>query len=67
VVDLLIPELRRRGLYPELPDPSEPSLTAREKVFGKGQKELRADHIGSKYKYDVYQEDEPYVEGSEDK
>ncbi|OQD81769.1 hypothetical protein PENANT_c025G01751 [Penicillium antarcticum] len=59
VVDLLIPELRRRGLYPELPEPLEPSLTAREKVLGQGQKELRADHIGSKYKYDVYQEDEP--------
>lgn len=66
VVDLLIPELRRRGLYPELPDPSEPPLTAREKVFGKGQKELRADHIGNKYKYDVYQEEEPYVDGTEE-
>ena len=51
VVDLLIPELRRRGLYPELPSPSEPALTAREKVFGKGQKELRADHVGTQYKY----------------
>lgn len=66
VVDLLIPELRRRGIYPELPDPSEPPLTSREKVFGKGQKELRADHIGNKYKYDVYQEDEPYVDGTEE-
>ncbi|KAJ5474392.1 Nitrilotriacetate monooxygenase component A/pristinamycin IIA synthase subunit A [Penicillium sp. IBT 31633x] len=67
VIELLIPELRRRGLYPELPDSSEPALTAREKIFGKGQKELRADHTGSKYKYDVYQEDEPYVEGTEEK
>ncbi len=33
VVDLLIPELRSRGLYPE---PSEEDLTAREKIYGKG-------------------------------
>jgi hypothetical protein len=66
VVDLLIPELTRRGIYPDLPDPSEAPLTAREKVFGKGQKELRADHIGSKYKYDVYQEDEPYIDGTKE-
>lgn len=58
VVDLLIPELRRRGLYPEVP--SEEPLTAREKVYGKGQKELRDDHPGSRYKYGVYQEDPPY-------
>ena len=60
VVDLLIPELRRRGLYPEAP--SEEPLTAREKVYGKGQKELRDDHPGSRYKYGVYQEEPPYVE-----
>ncbi|OJJ44109.1 hypothetical protein ASPZODRAFT_122387 [Penicilliopsis zonata CBS 506.65] len=59
VVDLLIPELRRRGLYPE---PPEEQLTAREKVYGQGQKELRNDHPGSQYKYDVYQEEDPYVE-----
>lgn len=57
VVDLLIPELRRRGLYPE---PLDEQLTAREKIFGKGQKGLRDDHTGSTYKYDVYQEE---VEG----
>lgn len=61
VVDLLIPELRRRGLYPEA---SEEQLTAREKIFGKGQKGLRDDHTGSRYKYDVYQED---VESPESK
>lgn len=54
VVDLLIPELRRRGLYPESPE--EP-LTAREKIYGKGQKGLRDDHTGSQYKYDVYKEE----------
>jgi alkanesulfonate monooxygenase SsuD/methylene tetrahydromethanopterin reductase-like flavin-dependent oxidoreductase (luciferase family) len=57
VVDLLIPELRRRGLYPESP---EEGLTAREKIYGKGQTGLRDDHPGSRYKYDVYQEEEPY-------
>ncbi|KAH8881376.1 Nitrilotriacetate monooxygenase component A/pristinamycin IIA synthase subunit A [Thozetella sp. PMI_491] len=60
VVDLLIPELRRRGLYPE-PAEGEP-VTAREKVYGKGQSRLRDDHTGSRYRYDVYQEDPPYEE-----
>lgn len=54
VVDLLIPELQRRALYPTHP---EERLTAREKVYGKGQSKLRDDHVGSKYKYDVYTED----------
>ncbi|KAL0263393.1 hypothetical protein SLS55_002373 [Diplodia seriata] len=58
VVELLIPELRRRGLYPEK---IEDGLTAREKVYGKGQSKLRDDHEGSRYKYDVYQEDPPYI------
>lgn len=62
VVDLLVPELRRRGLYP---GPLDEKLTAREKVFGKGQKGLRSDHTGSSYKYDVYKEDAPYVEGKD--
>lgn len=52
VVDLLIPELRRRGLYAA---PLEEQLTAREKIYGKGQKGLRDDHPGSEYKYDVYE------------
>jgi len=57
VVDLLIPELRKRGLYPE---PVEEALTAREKVYGKRQRGLRSDHLGSKCKYDVYKEDPHY-------
>lgn len=61
VVDLLIPELRRRGLYPEAPDDK---LTAREKIYGKGQKGLRSDHTGSTYKYDVYQEEPAYSDES---
>ncbi|EFX01678.1 xenobiotic compound family monooxygenase [Grosmannia clavigera kw1407] len=61
VVDLLVPELRRRGLYPELPSPSDQPLTSREKIYGKGQSGLRVDHPGSRYKYAVYEEDPPYV------
>lgn len=63
VVELLIPELRKRGLYPEAT--SEEGLTAREKVYGKGQAKLRDDHIGSTYKYDVYKEDEQVLEKTE--
>ncbi|KAM0721066.1 hypothetical protein Q7P37_003352 [Cladosporium fusiforme] len=62
VVDLLVPELRRRGLYPEK---VEDGLTVREKVYGKGQAGLRDDHTGSRYKYDVYKEDKPYVQPGE--
>ncbi|KAJ6013744.1 hypothetical protein N7540_008335 [Penicillium herquei] len=67
LIDLVIPELRKRGLYPEAStaDDDSESLTAREKIYGKGQKELRGDHPGTKYKYDVYQEDPPYVESQE--
>jgi alkanesulfonate monooxygenase SsuD/methylene tetrahydromethanopterin reductase-like flavin-dependent oxidoreductase (luciferase family) len=62
VVDLLVPELRRRGLYPPEPAPQGEPLTAREKVYGKGQAHLRDDHLGSTYKYEVYKEEAPYVE-----
>jgi FMN-dependent oxidoreductase (nitrilotriacetate monooxygenase family) len=57
VVNLLIPELKRRKLYPEA---SDAPLTSRERVYGKGQPGLRDDHVGSQYKYGVYKEDEPY-------
>lgn len=53
---LLIPELHRRGISAD--PPKGEILTAREKTHGKGQKGLRADHEGSKYKYDVYVEGE---------
>jgi alkanesulfonate monooxygenase SsuD/methylene tetrahydromethanopterin reductase-like flavin-dependent oxidoreductase (luciferase family) len=62
LVDLLIPELRRRGVYPELPKEEDAPTTAREKVYGRGQSELRDDHAGARYRYEVYQEEEPYVE-----
>lgn len=55
VVELLVPELRRRGIYAEIPDDlKDEGWTAREKVYGKGQAKLRDDHTGSLYKYDVY-------------
>jgi alkanesulfonate monooxygenase SsuD/methylene tetrahydromethanopterin reductase-like flavin-dependent oxidoreductase (luciferase family) len=59
VVELLIPELRRRGVYPE--KGAKDGLTAREKIYGVGQTGLRDDHVGSRYKYDVYKEDPPYT------
>jgi len=60
VVDLLVPELRKRGLYPKEKE-VQGGLTAREKVYGSGQAHLRDDHIGSMFKYDVYKEEAPYI------
>ena len=57
VVDLLIPELQRRGLYPRPEDGNHEGWTAREKIYGKGQKVLRKDHPGSAYNYDTYWKD----------
>ncbi|PLN81652.1 luciferase-like domain-containing protein [Aspergillus taichungensis] len=65
VVELLIPELRRRGVYGgPLPmaagvegGAGGEGLTAREKIYGVGQRQLRADHPGSRYKYEVYREE----------
>ncbi|SPO06556.1 related to thermophilic desulfurizing enzyme [Cephalotrichum gorgonifer] len=64
VVDLLIPELRRRGLYPEQPSGQDEELTARERVYGKGQAGLRADHPGSRFKYDVYPEESEGIQSA---
>ena len=50
VVELLVPELRRRGVYA----PQGESGTMRERVYGPGQKRLREDHVGRKYGYEVY-------------
>ncbi|KAK3400426.1 luciferase-like domain-containing protein [Sordaria brevicollis] len=63
VVELLVPELRRRGVYPELE--GEEGWTAREKIYGRGQKELRKDHVGRRYDWDVYVEDPPYEAAGE--
>lgn len=51
VVDLLVPELRRRGRYAPKREPNE-TLTLRERVYGKGQSKLRDDHIGHNYRYE---------------
>ncbi|KAF4423050.1 hypothetical protein F53441_14287 [Fusarium austroafricanum] len=56
LVELLIPELRRRGLYYETS--SEGGYTLRERVYGAGQPGLRNDHVGSQYKYNVFKEEE---------
>jgi FMN-dependent oxidoreductase (nitrilotriacetate monooxygenase family) len=57
VVELLVPELRRRGIYAEIPVEHEvDEWTAREKVYGKGQRGLRDDHEGARYRYDVYEQ-----------
>jgi FMN-dependent oxidoreductase (nitrilotriacetate monooxygenase family) len=53
LVDLLVPELRRRGRYPTVV-----GATLRERVFGAGQSKLRDDHVGSTYNYDIYEADE---------
>lgn len=55
LVELLVPELRKRGLYHEVT--SEGGHSLRENVYGIGQSKLRDDHIGSKYKYDVFKEE----------
>ena len=50
VVELLVPELRRRGIYA----PKGESGTMRERIYGLGQSMLKDDHPGSQYKYEVY-------------
>jgi len=60
VVDLLISELRKRGLYPE---EIEEGLTARERAYGKGQNRLLPGHTGTAYKFEVYEE-QPHVEAA---
>ena len=49
IVDILVPELQRRGLYWD--DYDVPSGTLRENAQGKGTRHLRTDHIGSTYKF----------------
>lgn len=63
-VNYLIPELRRRGVYPAESSPSPSSgddskggrTTFREQIYGKGQVHLRSDHPGFQYKYDTYED-----------
>ncbi|KAF1851995.1 DszA family xenobiotic compound monooxygenase [Cucurbitaria berberidis CBS 394.84] len=56
VSTLLAPELRRRGLLDEPIKEGAPVLTYRERIYGKGQKGLRSDHPGFKYKYETYEQ-----------
>ncbi|KAF2644698.1 DszA family xenobiotic compound monooxygenase [Massarina eburnea CBS 473.64] len=56
ITELLTPELRRRGLLDEPLAEDAPVLTYRERVYGKGQKGLRSDHPGYKYRYETYTE-----------
>jgi alkanesulfonate monooxygenase SsuD/methylene tetrahydromethanopterin reductase-like flavin-dependent oxidoreductase (luciferase family) len=57
VVELLVPELRRRGIYPEQRADDAPVFTARERAPGEGQARVRDDHVGATYRFDVYKED----------
>lgn len=54
ITKLLAPELRRRGLLDEPISKGADVLTYRERIYGKGQKGLRSDHPGFRYKYDTY-------------
>ncbi len=54
IVELLVPELQRRGLYWD--DYEVPGGTLRENVYGAGQSKLQGDHFGSTYKYDNWKE-----------
>ncbi|VUC35960.1 unnamed protein product [Clonostachys rosea] len=49
IVELLVPELQRRGIYWD--DYDAPGGTLRENVHGKGNSRLRADHVGHSYVY----------------
>ena len=55
IVEYLVPELQRRGVhwedYPKTKDGK--GITAREGIYGVGQKELRDDHYASKFKWGV--------------
>ncbi|KAL8286562.1 hypothetical protein RQP46_004579 [Phenoliferia psychrophenolica] len=59
IVDLLVPELQRRGLlwqdYPEVPQPEgairKVGLTAREGLLGVGQKHLPKESYGHRFKW----------------
>lgn len=55
VSELLAPELRKRGLLDDPVQPNAPVLTYRERIYGPGQRRLRHDHIGARYRYDAYE------------
>lgn len=51
IVELLVPELQRRGIYWD--DYEMPGGTLRENAQGRGNSRLRSDHIGSTYVFDA--------------
>lgn len=53
LVRLLVPELRRRGIYA----PKGENGTLRERIYGRGQSKLRDDHTGSRYRYANYEDE----------
>jgi hypothetical protein len=53
VVEFLVPELRRRGVYA----PTGEGGTMRERVYGKGQRGVREDHPASRFRFGVYNGD----------
>jgi long-chain alkane monooxygenase len=50
VIELLIPELRRRGRYRNSYADDGPGLTLRERLFGQGQARLKPSHPGALYR-----------------
>jgi hypothetical protein len=50
VVELLVPELQKRGMYWE--DYKVPRGTFGENLMGKGSARLRTDHHGSRFKWE---------------
>ncbi|KAL4799629.1 luciferase-like domain-containing protein [Aspergillus venezuelensis] len=50
VVELIVPELRRRGIYA----PVGEGGTMRERIYGSGQRRIRDDHPAARYRYEVY-------------
>jgi hypothetical protein len=50
VVELLVPELQKRGMYWE--DYKVPRGAFRENLMGEGSANLRADHYGSRFKWE---------------
>ncbi|KAH7156026.1 putative dibenzothiophene desulfurization enzyme A [Dactylonectria macrodidyma] len=50
VVELLVPELRKRGIYA----PAGESGTMRERFYGQGKTRLQDGHTGTRYKWESY-------------
>ncbi|KAL2798659.1 luciferase-like domain-containing protein [Aspergillus keveii] len=53
VVEFLVPELRRRGVYA----PTGEGGTMRERVYGEGQRGVREDHPASRFRFGLYNGD----------